>query len=307
VVSIVALAGVVYWATRQSAPRLPQDSGEWLAVLGAVLLYGLATVVRGERWHRLLTDQGGRPSRQDTHGLNVVGYMGNNLLPARAGDAIRVVLMAPRAALGMRSVVGTLLAERLLDVVILGTLFVVLAVTIAGGQGLPSGRTLAVAGGVLAAALAIAVAGAAVLVRRGHWDRVRAFAAPMLASTRNLRGRHGAAMLGISAAIWLIEGAVWGTTAAAANVGLSPVEGFYVLALTSMFALIPSGPGYAGTVDAATILGVHAVGGRNAFAYLVLVRFVVFVPITIVGLVVMLTRYGGLAALRPARERAAPS
>ena len=123
--SLVLLAGVVYWATKQSVPRLPQNTVEWLAVFGAMLLYGLATVVRGERWQRLLVDEGGHPLRRDTQGINVVGYMGNNLLPARAGDAIRVVLMAPRAALGMRSVVGTLLAERLLDVGLLVVIFVI--------------------------------------------------------------------------------------------------------------------------------------------------------------------------------------
>ena len=48
-VSLLALAGVVYWAARQPAPRLPQDAGEWLAVAGAVMLYALATFVRGER------------------------------------------------------------------------------------------------------------------------------------------------------------------------------------------------------------------------------------------------------------------
>ena len=104
-------------------------------MFGAVLLYGLATVVRGERWQRLLVDEGGHPSRRDTQGLNVVGYMGNNLLPARAGDAIRVVLMAPRAALGMRSVVGTLLAERLLDVGLLVVIFVIVGYGLLGEVG----------------------------------------------------------------------------------------------------------------------------------------------------------------------------
>ena len=53
---MLALAGVVYWAVRQPAPRLPQTAGEWLAVAGAVMLYGVATFVRGERWQRLLVD-----------------------------------------------------------------------------------------------------------------------------------------------------------------------------------------------------------------------------------------------------------
>ena len=53
--------------------------------------------MRGERWRVLLREDGAHPVRADAHGLNVVGYMGNNILPARAGDAIRIFLMAPRA------------------------------------------------------------------------------------------------------------------------------------------------------------------------------------------------------------------
>ena len=47
-------------------------------------------MVRSERWQRLLEDEGGdAPARIDTYALTCVGYMGNNVLPARAGDAIR--------------------------------------------------------------------------------------------------------------------------------------------------------------------------------------------------------------------------
>ena len=92
-----SLGGVVWWATQQDAPTLPDTAGEIAALLGAIALYGLATVVRAERWQRLLVDEGAKPHRADTYALTVVGYAGNNILPARAGDAIRVVLMAPRA------------------------------------------------------------------------------------------------------------------------------------------------------------------------------------------------------------------
>jgi glycosyltransferase 2 family protein len=232
------------------------------------------------------------------YGLTLVGFFGNNVLPARGGDVFRVLLGAPRVGASRRTVIGTLLAERLLDVVILATLFVVLALTIAGGNGLPEGNALLVALAVAAALLALAALVLHLLHRRGLLARVRDFARPMLASTVNLRGRHGALMLGLTALIWLLEGGVWSAVGAAADTGMSGLDGFYVLALASMFALIPSGPGYAGTVDAATVIGIKAVGGTNATAYLVLVRFVVFVPITIVGLVVALTRYGGRRALR---------
>ena len=53
--------------------------------------------MRSERWHRLLLDDGAHPPRADSYSLTTIGYAVNNVLPARAGDAVRVVLMAPRA------------------------------------------------------------------------------------------------------------------------------------------------------------------------------------------------------------------
>ena len=110
-ISVVAVAGVVYWALQQEPPQFPDTPGEWAALAAAVALYAVATLVRGERWHSLLRAEGAHPSRADSHGLNVVGYAANNVLPARAGDAVRVFLMAPRAATSKKAVLGTLVAE----------------------------------------------------------------------------------------------------------------------------------------------------------------------------------------------------
>ncbi|MCW3009635.1 MAG: hypothetical protein JWO90_39 [Solirubrobacterales bacterium] len=300
VVSALVLAAVLWWALRQPAPTFP-SSGEDLGALAlAVVLYAVCTALRAERWRTLLHDVDARPSRGDAYRLVLVGYMGNNVLPARAGDLMRVVLMAPRAETTKRFVVGTLVAERLLDVAVLVVLFLVLATTIAGGAGLPDGGTLAVLGAIAVAVLVALGLGFGVLRRRGLVDRARAFLRPMAQSTTNLRGRHGAGMLGLTILIWLGEAGVWGSCAAAVNLGASPLEALYLVALASMFALIPSGPGYAGTQDAAAVIGVKAIGGTSAQAvsYLILVRFVLLVPITIAGLVALALRYGGVAGLK---------
>ena len=135
VVSLLALAGVVWWASKQEPPDLPSSGSELAALVGAIALYALATVVRSERWQRLLVDEGGTPQRVDTYALTCVGYMGNNVLPARAGDAIRAVLMAPRANASIRTVVGTLLAERLLDIAVLVAIFVIVGYGLLGEVG----------------------------------------------------------------------------------------------------------------------------------------------------------------------------
>jgi uncharacterized membrane protein YbhN (UPF0104 family) len=298
-VSLLAVAGVVYWASKQPSPRLPQNAGEWLAVFGAVALYGIATLVRGERWQRLLRDEGATPSRRDAQELNAVGYMGNNLLPARAGDAVRVFLMTPRAGgVGMRSVVGTLLAERLLDVGLLVVIFVVVGYGLLGEVGSDKVEYV-----LIAAAAAAALAGVAYLLVRRN-ERIMGFLGPIASATLGLRrAHHGLRLLAITMVIWSIEAGVWMSAGAGVGFGMTPIEGLYIVALASVFAMIPSGPAYAGTQDAAAIIGIKALGGTSAqaVAYVVMLRFVIVVPITLVGLVLLMTRYGGLGRLRAAR------
>lgn len=296
-VSLATLAGIVWWASKQDPPHFPTDGPRLAALAGAIALYFVACAVRGERWQVLLTENGARPHRADSYGLVAVGYLGNNVLPARAGDALRVVLMAPRAETDARTVIGTLVAERLCDVLVLGLLFVGLAygVLSGAGTGLFGDRlgTVAIVG---VAVLALCVAVAVALHTRGHLRRVIDFVRPMAAATANLRGRHGAEVLGLTVVTWALEGTVWYLTSVAANLGVDLVGALYLLALSSMLVLIPAGPGYAGTMDAAILIGSHALGKASsaALTYLILLRFVLMVPITVAGLIIGATRYGGI-------------
>jgi uncharacterized membrane protein YbhN (UPF0104 family) len=297
VISVVALAGVVWWALRQDAPRLPHGAGQIGALLAAIALYGLNTLVRSERWHRLLLDDGAHPARADSYALTTIGYAVNNVLPARAGDAARVVLMAPRAAASRRTVLGTIVAERLLDVGVILVLFLVVGYAILGNVGAGSVEWIALATAAVVAGVAVAI----VLVRRN--ERVHDFVAPMLSSTARLLSRHGAQLVAMTFGIWLIEACAWIAVGHSVGFGMSFLEGLYLVALASVFALIPSGPGYAGTQDAATVIGIKAIGGTGATAvsYLVMLRFALLVPITVVGLLLLVTRYGGFARARAER------
>jgi uncharacterized membrane protein YbhN (UPF0104 family) len=296
-ISVLAVGGVVWWALRQEPPQFPDSAGEWGALAGAIALYAVATAVRGERWHSLLRAEDAHPPRPDSHGLNVVGYAANNILPARAGDAVRVFLMAPRARTSKKAVLGTLLAERLLDIAVILTLFVVVGYGLLGEAGAGDLHWILLATGAVVAAGVAAV----VLVRRN--ERLHRFAAPILSSTLQLRGRHGLRLLVATLLVWALEAGVWMSVGYAAGFAMDPIEGCYIVALASVFALIPSGPGYAGTQDAAAITGILALGGTEsqAVTYLILVRFVLAVPITVAGLGLMAVRYGGLRRLRPAR------
>jgi hypothetical protein len=287
-ISLAALAGIVVWAARQPAPQAPETPA---LVPLAIALYAVATLVRAERWRLLLLFNGGRPSRIDCHALTCVGYMGNNVLPARAGDAMRAFYMAPRAQTSARTVIGTLVAERVLDVGVLFSLYAVLAVVL--GAGTLSERRFVFAGALVAAAIVAAAVAAALLHRRGHLARAWEFVRPMLAATGNLRGRHGAEALGVTLVVWTVEAGVWLCCADAAGLHVSALEALYLLALASLFVFVPAGPGNVGTLDAAVLVGSRAIGrtASAALSFLLLLRFVLIVPISLVGVGFLVVRY----------------
>ncbi|MDX6708785.1 MAG: glycosyltransferase 2 family protein [Solirubrobacteraceae bacterium] len=278
------------------------SSAERLGELGgAVGFYLAGCAVRAERWYELLRFNGAQPRRTDAYGLVAVANFGNNVLPARAGDALRVMLLAPRAQTDPRTVIGTIVAERVLDVVVLVGLFVVLAYGVLGGIDVPSAGRLAATALIVAGLTAAIGLLALVLHRRGHLRPVLAFLAPMTEATRRLGGRrHGTELLVWTLLVWGLEWTAWWLTAQAAGLDLGVLEVGYLMGLAATFALIPSGPGYVGTFDAAVVFGVRALGktGVQALSYLLLLRFVVTVPITVVGLVVLVARYGGIGRAR---------
>jgi uncharacterized membrane protein YbhN (UPF0104 family) len=300
-VSLIALAAVVWWAAKQDAPEFP-TGGTALAWLGAaVALYAVATVLRGERWHWILHVTGVRTHRSDCYALTTVGYMGNNVLPARAGEALKVVLLSARCDASKRTLLGSVVAERILDLLALATIFVVVVYGALSSSVLPTDRPLLVAGlGVLL----LVLAGVALWVLRRHhvFERARDWLRPLADAPRALLGRDGALLLVGTFVLWAFEAAVYLAVARAVELDFSVTGALYLVALTNFVAALPAAPGSIGTFDAAVAFGARRLGasGSMAVTYMLLLRFILYIPITVVGLVILVTRYGGWSRLRSA-------
>src|SRR3954453_8920080 len=134
---VLPLAGVVWWATKQEAPTLPHTTEGYLELFGALALYAFVTLMRGERWRRVLDAEGIHAPRSEAYSLTVVGYMGNNALPARAGELLRVFLLGNSTKASKRTLLGSVLVERLLDAAALGLLLVIVAYNLVGDVAVP--------------------------------------------------------------------------------------------------------------------------------------------------------------------------
>ena len=149
------------------------------------------------------------------------------------------------------------------------------------------------------------LAGAAAIwiLRKHHFfERVRNWLRPLADSPRALLSRWGLVLLAGTFLLWTIEASVYWTRGARGRHGHQHRRRALPRRADELRRRAAAAPGSIGTFDAAVAWGAHRLGaaGSVAVSYVILIRFVLYVPITIVGLVVLVTRYGGWSRLRSA-------
>jgi uncharacterized membrane protein YbhN (UPF0104 family) len=298
VVSLLSLGAVVWWASHQHAPRMPAGTGGWFWLVASVAVYGTALALRGWRWHRIMVFSKIPHRRADAYGLTLVAYMGNTVLPLRGGELLRIGIMKKRSPASLSEIVGSVIAERLFDLVALAAMFAVL--TWEGVAGSPTGK---LAADIAAGAIVVAAAGVGLYVVLRRRGRLEAFAArlrPFVHASKLLVRPEGIRLLTISLLIWFCEGVTLLLVGHALALHLSVSEALLTAVIAALAASLPAGPGYAGSYDAGILLTLHASGiaGGSAVGFLLLGRFVVFVPVTVIGAALFLLHYGGLRLKR---------
>src|SRR3954465_15511538 len=94
-------------------------------------------------------------ARSDALALTAVAYMGNNVLPARGGEVLKIAILGARSTSRRREILGSVVAERLLDAVVLAGLFVVLSLGLADSPA-GVGTAALIGGGLILAFVALA-------------------------------------------------------------------------------------------------------------------------------------------------------
>jgi uncharacterized membrane protein YbhN (UPF0104 family) len=300
---------VIWWIFRQDAPKLP-ESGTGFAWMGLSLVLSAATyALRGLRWHKIMRLADVDHRAADAYGLTVVGYMGNNVLPARGGEVLKIALLGARSRSRKREILGSVIAERLLDASTLVALFVGLTLTGVAVEATGRRPALILGGLLVAAGLGLGLYRA--LRRRGRLESFSARIRPVSRASKLFARPQGAVLAALSAVIWFAEGLYLIVIARAIGIDLSLIDGTALIVLASLLAAVPAAPGYAGTFDAGLILGLHAVDvtGGSATGMLLLTRFMLFAPVTIAGLVALLGFYGGIERFeaRTSLERQEPA
>jgi uncharacterized protein (TIRG00374 family) len=288
-----------------------KNADYWWLIPG-VAIYFLAVWARAWRWHYLLRPVKSIPTRT-MFPIVAIGYMGNNIYPARAGEVLRAVVLKRREDVPISASLATIIVERVFDgVVMLAFVFINLPelAKLTSDSGLVGNiQTVAILGtaafiGALLVFLLAAMfpeqAEALItrLVNRVVPQRFRekllGLIKKFMGGLESLRSPREALMVFItSVVIWLLEtGKYWFVMHAfpfqVSFFALMLMNGIVNLATT-----IPSAPGYVGTFDAPgiAVLTAYNVDKAVAAAYTLVLHVALWVPITLLG-AYFLTREG---------------
>ena len=270
----------------------------YLYVIPALAVYLLAVWFRAVRWQYLL-----RPLRSVSAGtlypVVVIGYMTNNLLPARLGELVRAYLVGERERVSKTAALGTIVVERLCDglvllafllVVALFTgisgylreLAVVMAVLFGVGLLVLLALTTSTTGGARMAAIIIG------LLPERYRARLLGLALSFLSGLGSLRSPTVVAVvLTSSAASWLLEATMYALIGRAFALDLGFHVYLLVAAAANLAISVPSSQGGIGPFEffAKETVVFFGAGAAVAQAYAIALHAVLLLSMIVLGLV----------------------
>ena len=310
-VGVVISAGFLYWALNKlnfaDFWQVIAHANYWW-ILPGVAVYFVAVWARAWRWHYLLKPIKAIKTKV-MFPITCIGYMGNNIYPARAGEVLRAVVLKRKEGVSISASLATIIVERIFDgVVMLAFVFVNLAqlatlsnVSIPIGNWNVTIQEIALWGSVaFFGALLIFLLAAMfpkVSSRFFKWlidhllparirEKSTAVMDRFLDGLESLRTPGNILMVFLtSVIIWLLETVKYWFVMHAFGFHSSFFTLMLVNGVVNLATTIPAAPGYIGTFDAPAIIILTSTGINQAIAtgYTLVLHIALWVPITALG------------------------
>lgn len=273
-------------------------------LLPAVAATFMSYYMRAVRWKYLLVPLKSTTTMRNLFPATIIGYMANNLLPARLGEFVRAYVLGDKEGIDKSAVFATLVLDRLLDgfTVLLMLLLTFFTIQLPlGKEGVQQGL---VTGGYLVLAIYLLVVLFLVLLKQYPMRTIGLIGKSLRPLPSRLTGkiipilgafieglrfptRMGqlAGLFGSSLLIWAL--AVWPVDLVLRSFGISlPITASMFIMVFLVFAvMIPASPGYVGTYHAACVYGLMAFNlpKEQALSIAMVVHGISFFPVILLG------------------------
>jgi hypothetical protein len=271
---------------RQADPLL------FLAALG---VFYSTFILRAYRWKRMLA----RVAISEAHGYPVpalpgmiqiilLSWFANCVVPARLGDAYRGYLLKQRTGASFGVSLGTILAERLIDLVVLVSVLLISGVVVFGTHAPGQTETAFLFGGgvVMVGVIGIAVLwflrdrieGWLPLRLMSHYRKLNTGIFKVLARPTRFAG--------ISVGLWLLDGLRVMLIARSLGEDISYPAAIMVALISALVSVIPFTPAGLGFVEGFMVTALTQIGVRGgvAAAIALLDRVVTYLSLIVIGL-----------------------
>lgn len=280
-------------------------SADPLLMAPTPLLIVASFVLRAQRW-RLVVEHKPPVRYWPSFRALMIGYLLNNLLPARAGDFARALELGRTERMSRTKVLATLVTERAVDLAIT---LAILSLVLLSYPALPvwlkqAGVAIAVVSAVAIGALVLAHTMGQRLVPWVHgwlsrWlpvrlgQRIEAMAFSALEGIAGMfRPSRAAGFIALTALIWVVEVLMVYLIARAAGLDLAPGNALFVLLVIAIGTMVPSSPGFIGTYEffGVAALAIIGITGTSALAFVIVLHVTTLLGSTFIGAVCFLLR-----------------
>jgi len=300
IASLALAGGLLYYSLRGI-----EWNRVWSLVKGArlesvALALGIMTLtlfLRSMRWRILLSAE--RPvSIPLAFWATSTGYLGNNLLPARAGEVVRTMMVSSKSGISKAFVLTTALSERIVDAIVLITISGVTLITLPEKPGwlADAARPFAILG--LSGVAAIAL----IPLFENFWfrclemlpiphrlrDTVENILRQVLLGIRSFHDpKRLMGFVAYTAIIWFLDAETSVVISSSIGVGMSLPVAFLLIAGLGLGSALPSTPGYVGIYQfvAVSILTPFGLSKTDAIAYILLLQALSYICILFWGLI----------------------
>lgn len=311
-VGIIFSSVFMYFALRKldlAEFWLTISTAQYLWLIPGIVIYFIAVWIRAWRWNFLLRSEKILSTRA-TFPITCIGYMGNNIYPARAGEVLRAIMLKRRENIPVSTSLATIIVERIFDgVVMLAFVFMnplELKLLTSSSGFIGNIRDVAYIGaGIFIIALSILILAAifpkitikisnkmiSFIPKESMREKFSKFIDKFLNGLTSLRSPRDMFMVLFSSLIiWLLETVKYWFVMQAFSFRVSFFALMLLNGIANLVTTIPSAPGYIGTWEAVTkaVLMAYMVPASEALGYAVVLHVALYVPITILGVIYMM-------------------
>jgi glycosyltransferase 2 family protein len=274
-------------------------------LLLSILFTFVSYFFRAVRWRYLLLPMK-KIGMSSLFSATIIGYMANNILPARLGEFVRAYALGEKEKLDKSAVFATLVLDRLFDGFTVILILLITFFTVKLPAGMEEVQHGLVLGGYVTLAFYVTVIAFLVLLKKQTMRTLRVTAMvmkpfparvgerliPVLGSfieglRFSSRSTDILMLFASSAVIWAFAVLALDMVLVSFGIILPVTASMFIMVFLVFAVMVPASPGYVGTYHAACVYGLMAfnVQMEKALSIALLVHGVNFFPVILAGMV----------------------